>query len=150
MRASQCPPLPAWTIEETDVPHLTIEYSANLADEDDIGRLCEKLAACLRSLRESDRYIYPLGGIRVRALCCQQYCVADGRPDAAFLHANLKIGSGRSEAAKQATGNALFDIVTEHLSTQFETRGLALSLEINEFSESGTWKLNNLHSRLKA
>ena len=132
------------------MPHLTIEYSANLAGEDDIGRLCEKLAACLHSLRENDQRIYPPGGIRVRALRCQQYCVADGRPDAAFLHANLKIASGRSEAAKQATGNALFDIVTEHLSTQFEMRGLALSLEMNEFSESGTWRLNNLHGRLKA
>jgi 5-carboxymethyl-2-hydroxymuconate isomerase len=25
-----------------------------------------------------------------------------------------------------------------------------LSLEINEFSEAGTWKHNNLHARLKA
>jgi len=25
-----------------------------------------------------------------------------------------------------------------------------LSLEINEFSETGTWKHNNLHARLKA
>jgi 5-carboxymethyl-2-hydroxymuconate isomerase len=87
------------------VPHLTLEYSANLANDDSIGTLCRKLAQCLDAQRENDQRVYPLGGIRVRAVRCEQYCIADGRPDAAFLHANLKIGAGRSESAKTATGN---------------------------------------------
>lgn len=132
------------------MPHLTLEYSANLADESSIGKLCEQLARSLDAQREGELRIYPLGGIRVRALRCEQYCIADGRPDAAFLHANLKIGAGRSAAAKQATGDALFAIIKQHFATAFERQGLALSLEINEFSEAGTWKHNNLHARLKA
>ncbi|MFM0503591.1 5-carboxymethyl-2-hydroxymuconate Delta-isomerase [Paraburkholderia caffeinilytica] len=131
------------------MPHLTLEYSANLADEDSIGQLCTSLAACLDAQRENEQRVYPLGGIRVRALRCDQYCVADGRPGAAFLHANLKIGAGRSDAAKKATGDALFDAIKRHFAAEFEQHGLALSLEINEFSEAGTWKHNNLHARLK-
>jgi hypothetical protein len=80
---------------------LTLEYSANLADEASIGQLCTSLAACLDAQRENDQRVFPLGGIRVRALRCEQYCIADGRPDAAFLHANLKIAAGRSDAAKR-------------------------------------------------
>jgi 5-carboxymethyl-2-hydroxymuconate isomerase len=132
------------------VPHLTLEYSANLADEDSIGRLCRSLAQCLDAQRENEQRVYPLGGIRVRALRCEQYSIADGRADAAFLHADLKIGAGRSDAAKKATGDALFEVIKQHFATEFEKHGLALSLEINEFSESGTWKHNNLHARLKA
>jgi 5-carboxymethyl-2-hydroxymuconate isomerase len=132
------------------VPHLTLEYSANLADAERIGQLCSALAQSLDAQRENDQRVYPLGGIRVRALRCEQYCIADGRPDAAFLHANLKIGAGRSEAAKKATGEALFALIKQHFATEFEQHGLALSLEINEFSEAGTWKHNNLHARLKA
>ncbi|PRX99299.1 5-carboxymethyl-2-hydroxymuconate Delta-isomerase [Paraburkholderia sp. BL25I1N1] len=132
------------------MPHLTLEYSANLAAEESIGQLCRALAQCLDAQRENEQRIYPLGGIRVRALRCEQYCIADGRADAAFLHANLKIGAGRSEAAKKATGDALFALIKQHFATEFEQHGLALSLEINEFSEAGTWKHNNLHARLKA
>jgi 5-carboxymethyl-2-hydroxymuconate isomerase len=131
------------------MPHLTLEYSANLADGDSIGALCSKLAHSLDAQRENDQRVYPTGGIRVRALRCEQYCIADGRPDAAFLHANLKIGAGRSEAAKKATGDALFDVIRQHFAQAFDRHGLALSLEINEFSEAGTWKHNNLHARLK-
>ncbi|MEZ0603643.1 5-carboxymethyl-2-hydroxymuconate Delta-isomerase [Paraburkholderia sp. IW21] len=132
------------------MPHLTLEYSANLAGEENIGQLCKALAHCLDAQRENELRVYPLGGIRVRALRCEQYCIADGRPDAAFLHANLKIGAGRSEAAKKATGDALFELIKQHFAAEFEKHGLALSLEINEFSEAGTWKHNNLHARLKA
>ncbi|MDR6391126.1 5-carboxymethyl-2-hydroxymuconate Delta-isomerase [Paraburkholderia phenoliruptrix] len=132
------------------MPHLTLEYSANLADSELIGRLCHTLAQCLAEQREQERPVYPLGGIRVRALRCEHYCIADGRADAAFLHANLKIAAGRSDATKKATGEALFARIKEHFADEFERSGLALSLEINEFSEAGTWKHNNLHARLKA
>ncbi|KAE8754160.1 5-carboxymethyl-2-hydroxymuconate isomerase [Paraburkholderia madseniana] len=132
------------------MPHLTLEYSANLADEASIGQLCTSLAACLDAQRDNEQRVFPLGGIRVRALRCDQYCIADGRPDAAFLHANLKIAAGRSDATKKATGDALFEAIKQHFAAEFEKQGLALSLEINEFSESGTWKHNNLHARLKA
>lgn len=133
------------------MPHLTLEYSNNLADEDSIALLCRKLARSLDAQREGDQRVFPLGGIRVRALRCDAFCIADGRiEDAAFLHGNLKIGAGRSEAAKQAAGDALFDIIRQHFAEAFDRQGLALSLELNEFSEAGTWKHNNLHARLKA
>ena len=132
------------------MPHLTLEYSANLADEESIGRLCKALAHCLDAQRENEQRIYPLGGIRVRALRCEQYCIADGRADAAFLHANLKIGAGRSEAARRRPAKRYSMLIKQHFAAEFEKHGLALSLEINEFSEAGTWKHNNLHARLKA
>lgn len=133
------------------MPHLTLEYSNNLADEDSIALLCRELARSLDAQREGEQRVFPLGGIRVRALRCDAFCIADGRiEDAAFLHGNLKIGAGRSEAAKQAAGDALFDIIKQHFADAFDRQGLALSLEINEFSEAGTWKHNNLHARLKA
>ncbi|SDR25541.1 5-carboxymethyl-2-hydroxymuconate isomerase [Paraburkholderia fungorum] len=131
------------------MPHLTLEYSANLADEKSIGQLCNTLAQCLAAQRDGEQRVYPLGGIRVRALRCDQYYIADGRPDAAFLHANLKIGAGRSGAVKKATGDALFALIKQHFAAEFEQHGLALSLEIGEFSEAGSWKHNNLHARFK-
>ena len=52
------------------MPHLTVEYSANLDDGGGMDALCHKLARCLDAVRDGDQRVYPLGGIRVRALRC--------------------------------------------------------------------------------
>ncbi|MCC7411646.1 MAG: 5-carboxymethyl-2-hydroxymuconate Delta-isomerase [Gammaproteobacteria bacterium] len=129
--------------------HLTLEYSANLRAGGDFPGLCRKLAAALAAQRDGDRAVFPVGGIRVRALACEDYCIADGAPDAGFVHANLKMGAGRSAAVRTAAGDALFAVLKQHFAAQFAAQGLALSLELNEFREAGTWKHNNLHARLR-
>jgi 5-carboxymethyl-2-hydroxymuconate isomerase len=130
--------------------HMTLEYSANLKAKGRFGELCQKLAQFMSALRVDGMPVFPPGGVRVRAIACEDYCIADGSAaDAGFVHANLKIGAGRSEAAKQATCGGLFEIMKGHFAEQFATQGLALSLELNEFSETGTLKHNNLHARFK-
>jgi 5-carboxymethyl-2-hydroxymuconate isomerase len=130
--------------------HMTLEYSANLRDAGRFSELCRKLAQFMSQLRVNGAAVFPPGGVRVRAIACEDYCIADGTAaDAGFVHAILKIGAGRSDAAKQATCGGLFDIMKAHFSEVFATRGLALSLELNEFSEAGTLKHNNLHTRFK-
>jgi 5-carboxymethyl-2-hydroxymuconate isomerase len=130
--------------------HMTLEYSANLRDEGRFGELCRKLAQFMSALRVEGAAVFPPGGVRVRAIACEEYCIADGTAgDAGFVRAVLKIGAGRSDAAKQATCTGLFDIVKAHFAAQFAEQGLALSLELDEFSEAGTLKHNNLHARFK-
>jgi 5-carboxymethyl-2-hydroxymuconate isomerase len=130
--------------------HMTLEYSANLRAEGGFGELCRKLAQFMTALRVEGTAVFPPGGVRVRAIACEEYCIADGTAsDAGFVHAILKIGAGRGDAAKQATCNGLFDIMKTHFAEQFAKRGLALSLELTEFSEAGTLKHNNLHARFK-
>ncbi|CAM2138481.1 MULTISPECIES: 5-carboxymethyl-2-hydroxymuconate Delta-isomerase [Paraburkholderia] len=132
------------------MPHLTLEYSANLADGASIGTLCATLAQVLDAQRDAHgARVYPRGGIRTRALRCEQYFIADGDPHHAFLHGCLKIAAGRSADVRRATGDALFAAIKQHFAEAFEAHGLALSLEIVEFSEEGAWKHNNLHARLK-
>jgi 5-carboxymethyl-2-hydroxymuconate isomerase len=104
----------------------------------------------MSALQIDGRPVFPPGGVRVRAIPCDEFCIADGTlHDAGFVHAILKIGAGRSDAAKQATVNGLFDIMKSHFADAYAQRGLALSLELNEFSEAGTMKHNNLHARLR-
>jgi 5-carboxymethyl-2-hydroxymuconate isomerase len=130
--------------------HMTLEYSANLRAEGRFGELCLKLAQFMTALRVEGTAVFPPGGVRVRAIPFEDYCIADSSVSGAgFVHAILKIGAGRSDAAKQATCAGLFDIMKIHFAEQFDKQGLALSLELNEFSEAGTLKHNNLHARLK-
>jgi 5-carboxymethyl-2-hydroxymuconate isomerase len=130
--------------------HMTLEYSANLRADGRFGELCRKLAQFMTSLQAEGAAVFPPGGVRVRAIPFEDYCIADGSiGGAGFVHAILKIGAGRSDAVKQATCAGLFDIMKAHFSEQSDRHGLALSLELNEFSEAGTLKHNNLHARLK-
>jgi 5-carboxymethyl-2-hydroxymuconate isomerase len=130
---------------------MTLEYSANLREEGRFGELCRELARFMTGLRVEGQPVFPPGGVRVRAVACEEFCIADGSlSDAGFVHAVLKIGAGRSNAAKAATCTGLFDIMKAHFAQRFAKAGLALSLELFEFGEAGTLKHNNLHARFKA
>lgn len=131
------------------MPHLIMEYSANLADANNISQLCSEVADCMRGQFADGKQVFPTGGIRVRAYRCDQYCVADGALDAAFLHANLKIGRGRTPETIKAAKAAIFEVIKKHFADVFQRRGLALSLEASEFGGEGTLKHNNLHALLK-
>ena len=132
------------------MPHLTIDHSGNLSSTGDFQGLCRKLAHCLIEQSADGKPVYPPGGVRVRAFAASAWCIAEGSLDAAYVHAALKIGSSRGEATKRATGDALFAVMKAHFAAHYERTGLALSLEIEEFGEAGTWKHNNLHARLEA
>ena len=132
------------------MPHLVIEYTANLETEGDLPGLVRAAAAILVKQRHEDRPVYPIGGVRVRALRLDTWCMADGAADYAFVHARLTVGSGRPEAVRKATGDALFDCMKAHFADLYARRLLALSLEMGEFSEAGTWKHNNVHARFRA
>jgi 5-carboxymethyl-2-hydroxymuconate isomerase len=127
------------------MPHFIIEYTDNIKAEADIPGLLEKINGVLISRSN----IFPVGGIRSRAIELHNYRVADGAEDDAFVHATLKIGAGRSEADKKATCDELFDVIKTHFADLFAKRYLALSMELIEFSESGTYKHNNIHARFK-
>lgn len=127
------------------MPHIIVEYTDNIKKEARIASLLEKIN---RSLLENDG-LFPIGGIRSRAIELNDYFIADGTGDDAFVHVTLKIGSGRAEEAKKAACDKLFDVMKEHFSDLFSKRYLALSMELYEFSEAGTYKLNNIHQRYK-
>ena len=127
------------------MPHIVIEYTANLAS---VARLPILLKTVNEVLIAQDD-VFPTGGIRSRAIRLDDYRMADGEADDAFVHVTLKIGSGRSEAVKKQTCDALFEAIKAHFAELYATRYLALSMELSEFSESGSYKHNNVHARFK-
>ncbi len=126
--------------------HVTLEYSANLRADGDFPALCRKLAATIAEQSDGAKAVFPIGGIRVRAIPCEDYCIGDGTLNAGFVHAILKMGAGRSQAVRDAVCNAAFEVMKQHFARQYATMGLALTLEVMEFSEAGALKHNNLHT----
>lgn len=127
------------------LPHFIVEYTDNIKNEANISKLFEKIHKVLIA-RDP---VFPIGGIRSRAIEVNHYRIADGAEDDAFVHAVLKIGAGRSDEIKKEVCDALFEVMKDHFSFLMSNRYLALSMELSEFSEAGTYKLNNIHSRFK-
>lgn len=121
------------------MPHLIIEYSANLDDDIDIDAL-------VRALHETAVGIdaLPTAGIRTRAARREHYRVADGHPDNSFINVTLRIAEGRPLEVRKASGEALFGTLKEFVNSTYNKRPMALSFEIQEIKPETRWKQGNI------
>lgn len=126
------------------MPHFTLEYSANLDARVDMGELCETIRQVALTTG-----MFEIGGIRVRAVRCEAYAIADANPDNAFLDLTIKIGEGRSVEAQKAAGETIFARLQEYLAPLFESPHFALSIQMREMASATSWKKNSMHARLR-
>jgi 5-carboxymethyl-2-hydroxymuconate isomerase len=124
------------------MPHVIVEYTDNL-------RADARIPALLKTINDTliaQGGAFPIGGIRSRALELHDYRVADGAEDDAFVHVTLRIAAGRSDEVKKKACDELFDAVKAHFADVYARRYLALSMELVEFGDGGTYKHNNIHA----
>lgn len=126
------------------MPHFTIEYSANLDGRVDMGAVVELVR------REAVATgIFPLGGIRVRAIKCEHYAIADGRKNFGFLDMVLRLGEGRDLPTRQKAGEHIFKALSAYLDPVFVNGKFALSFDMQINDKETSWKRNNIHEALK-
>lgn len=123
------------------MPHFYAECTDNIRDEADLPGLFAKVNQTL-----ADTGVFPIGGIRSRAIWLDTWQMADGKHDYAFVHMTLKIGSGRSLESRKQVGEALFDLIKEHFAGLMKTRYLALSFTMEELDPTLNFKQNNVHA----
>ncbi len=127
------------------MPHFSIEYSANLDERVDMGAVCEVVRNAA-----VETGVFPVGGIRVRAIRCEHYAIADGRKDYGFLAMLLRLGEGRDLATKKTAGEHIFRALSRYLDPVFASGKFALSFDIQVNDKETSWKRNNIHDALKA
>src|SRR5271170_5035616 len=126
------------------MPQFTIEYSANLDARVDMGKVVEVVRKAA-----VETGIFPLGGIRVRAIRCEHYAIADGNPQHSFLDMVLRLGEGRDLATRKKAGEHIFRALSDHLDPVFASSQFALSFEMQINDKEMSWKRNNIHEALK-
>jgi 5-carboxymethyl-2-hydroxymuconate isomerase len=136
---------PQRNLEETDMPHFTIEYSANLDARLDMAKVVEVVRKAA-----VETGIFPLGGIRVRAIRCEHFAIADGRPQHGFLDMVLRLGEGRDLATRKKAGEHIFKALSTFLDPVFAGSKFALSFDMQINDKETSWKRNNIHEALKA
>jgi 5-carboxymethyl-2-hydroxymuconate isomerase len=130
------------------MPHVVLQYTANLEGEVDMPALCRDIAAVLIEQKdEAGAPLFPVGGTRVLAYPAQVYAVADGKADYAFCYINIRIASGRSEAAKKRAGDAVLFKVKARFAPAFEQNHVGVTLQIDESpGQVYDAKHSNLHT----
>ena len=126
------------------MPHFTLEYSANLDARVDIGRAVEVVRKAA-----VETGIFPLGGIRVRAVRCEHYAIADGNPDLGFIAMVLRLGEGRDLPTRQKAGGHVFKALSAFLDPVFANSKFAVSFDIQINDKEMSWKRNNIHEALQ-
>ncbi|WP_369725286.1 5-carboxymethyl-2-hydroxymuconate Delta-isomerase [Bradyrhizobium sp. LLZ17] len=126
------------------MPHFTIEYSANLDDRLDMTLVCEVVRKAA-----VETGVFPLGGIRVRAIRCEHYAIADARQDYGFLDMVLRLGEGRDLPTRKKAGEHVFQALSRYLDPVFAASKFALSFDMQINDKDTSWKRNNIHDALK-
>ncbi|MBT5435399.1 MAG: hypothetical protein P8Q36_07710 [Alphaproteobacteria bacterium] len=121
------------------MPHLIVEYSANLADEIAIPDLLRTLHTAALTCPTMDQK-----ALRTRGERREDIIIADGNPDHLFAMVTARILAGRLDDLKQTIADTLFAALQEALSGIGPERGLALAVDIVEIAPETFRKNHNL------
>ena len=109
------------------MPHIIVEYSANLEGDLDIRRLVEDLHQVA-----VDSGVADIAAIRTRAERRDVYRVADGDAKNAFVHVTMRLRIGRSEEQRSKLADALLAATDKNLQRAYATHAIAITVEMEE------------------
>lgn len=126
------------------MPHFRVEYSRNLEAALDVPVLFDRLTDVAAGTG-----VFPLAGIRCRALPRDAYRIADGHPDNGFVHVELRVGAGRDVSTLRRAGEAVFGALKDQMEGLLARQPIALSFEIAEIHPDLNFKAGNIRAHMK-
>ena len=121
------------------MPHIVIEYSANLDVQLDIRDLVRVTHEAFRATGA-----FPPEAIRTRAARRDVYLIADEDPDNMFVAIVAHIAPGRPQALRHSIGQAIFNKVESFLKPLQDATPLSLTFEMHEIEETATFRKNTI------
>lgn len=126
------------------MPHIIIDYSANLDTVIDIGALCEHLRQTATGIAA-----FPLPGIRVRAVAARHYAIADGNPKHGYIDISIRLRGGRAHDVKQDASQRIFDAAHDFIAPVMARQPIALSLEMRDIDPGLSPKTGTIRDHLE-
>ena len=126
------------------MPHIIVEYSANLEEALSIAKL---VADVHRAVLATGTF--KLGAVRTRAERRDVFVIGDGDPENAFINVIARVASGRPLEKRRGVAEAIMGVLEKETAALAESRGLALSIYVEQIDEDGALRKNNLHARIE-
>ena len=125
------------------MPHFHIDYSANLEERLSISAFCEMLRDAA-----VETGMFPLAGIRIRALKADHVVMADGNPGHAYLDLSIRLGAGRTPEAKQKALAHMFGKAEAFCADLLAQSSFMLSFEMREIDPDHALKVSSIRRYL--
>jgi 5-carboxymethyl-2-hydroxymuconate isomerase len=124
------------------MPHVIVEYSANIEADLTPQRLVEDIHAAAVGAGIAE----PVA-IRTRLMRRDVFRVGDGSPENAFVHIDIRGRKGRSLEQKKTMVQVIYDQANKTLDHVFKARPLALTVEFHEIDSDTRLLRNGLRER---
>lgn len=112
------------------MPHILLETSADVIENDRIPDILEALVATLAGLESVDpAAIKSYHGLRAN------WAMGDGAPQG-FVHCEVRVLTGRSEALRAAMADALVSRLEQMVSESLSNGEISLTLEVREMERA--------------
>jgi 5-carboxymethyl-2-hydroxymuconate isomerase len=117
------------------MPHLTLEYTANIPAPKDP-------ALIMKTMHE---VLHEVGGVKIencksRIKAADPFFISRGEESAAFLHLDVRLIEGRTNELKQEIGGGLLDILKQEYKKEMQTRDLQITVEIRDIKRHEYFK----------
>jgi len=109
------------------MPHLVLEYSANVPDTPDLDDVLRRLHEAMATTGHFD-----LARVKSRVRRHETFRLADGASDRAFVHLDLSVLAGRKAELLQGAGAALLSVLNEAFPRARLERRCQITIEIRE------------------
>ncbi len=126
------------------MPHILIDYSANMDTRVDIAALCDALR---KTAIETG--VFPLAGVRVRALRVDHVSIADGNPDHGYIDISIRLREGRDLETRKMATQAIFATAEDFLRPAMTEHSIALSAEMRNIDADLSPKTGTIRDHLK-
>ena len=112
------------------MPHLTLEYTRNLAEKappSDLFLKVHRLLASAAGIR--------IGNCKSRWLETENWVVGDGEGESAFVHLSISFLEGRPLETRQDVGAGALEILRSHFLPAPKGVDLQITVEVREIQE---------------
>ncbi len=109
------------------MPHLVLEYSANVPDRPDLRRVLLDLHDALAATGLFDRK-----DLKSRALRHDDFAVGDGAEDRPFVALSIAILDGRPDEVKAAISDATLEVLVRAFPRLVDAGRGAISVEVRD------------------
>ena len=117
------------------MPHLTLEYTANIPHEVDIQDLLAKLHQVIAKLAGTR-----IENFKSRAICRDIYYIGTGSGQEAFVHLEIRLLAGRSPETKERIGQQCLDLLEKAWGSSLVELELQITVELVDMEHASYFK----------
>ena len=118
------------------MPHLTLEFSANVFDDGDVTNLMTRLHRALVDIAG-----FRLSDLKSQVRRCDPFVIGDASGDQAFVNLDIRTFAGKTAAEKRAIAECARAVLAESFNASMEAFDCDLSVQITEIDRESYARL---------